>query len=658
MRLNAPSGIRRTATTVFVALLATATSGAQVSVAPPPRPPAAPGASAAESSGLITGRVIDGTSNAPVGAVVVTLVAGGQAEYLSNNRVLTDAEGRFFFGSLTPGRYTLTTSKPGWMPGAYGRLRPGASSQPIELREREARPDIVIRTWRYAVVSGRVTDEATEAVIGADVFIYQQTFTAGRRQFVFSARAITDDRGMFRFASLLPGDYVVMVPATVTSEPSTLGQGEGNTYLRTMTGLGAAPILGERADVPSGAGRPFVTSALSVPSAPGATGVWMTYTSTLAPSATALRSAQLITAVAGRERQGADVQVRYVQTHRVSGSLTDHEGKAAPAHAIHLLPADMADYPIFDVATAVTDATGAFTFFGVPAGNYVARVVRIPLVQGGRVSQCGGTGELSTICANTFGPNGPLPLSADPLLFGEQSIAVADRDVTGLTIAMRAGARVSGSVEFDGTSERPTEAQLARSGISLEAAGGQMGRAAGSPFDNLQPGQFLPDGRFGTPSTLPGRYLLRVNGLPAGWTLKSAVHQGRDISQTAVALTSDISDVVITLTDHPLKIEGTIQDPDKVAGTGAIAILFPSDRASWVDYGQTSRRVQSVPISENRFTMLAPPDGEYLLIAIPDEMAADWQNPAFLERLMTQADRLIVAGNTSITRTLRVRRVP
>jgi protocatechuate 3,4-dioxygenase beta subunit len=648
---------RRVFVATLVALATTAASRAQISVGPPPRPgmPTAVSVPGADASGLITGRVIDGTTDAPVGSVLVVLIGDGQTEFNSPTRVLTDADGRFYFGSLTPGRYTLAASKAGWMPGVFGRLRPAGPSQPIELRDHETRADVTVRTWRYAVVSGRVTDEAAEPVISADVFIYQRTFAAGRAQFVFSARAITDDLGIFRFSSLSPGHYIVVVPATVISEPSAQPR-NNDSYLRTMTGLGAAPIFRDDVGVQAGSGS-LVTSALNVRGAPPATGAWTTYTSTMAPSATTLDAAQTVTATAGRETAGIDVQVRYVSTYRVSGTLTDDEGRPANAHALHLLPADMADYPILNVATAVTDPAGNFTFLGVPQGSYVARVVRIPVVQGGRISRCGGTGELPTVCTSTFGPNGPLTLSNDPLLYGEESVAVGDRDVTGLSIGMRTGARMSGRVEFDGTAPPLTDAQLARIPITLEAAGGQLSRAPGRAMDTAQLGQFLPDSRFATPSTLPGAYLLRVGVLPAPWTVKSAMAQGRDISQSAVSLTSDLSDVVITLTDRPAKIEGTVQDLDKVAGSGAVAILFPADEAGWVDYGQTSRRVQSAAVSDGRFSMLAPPEGAYFLAAISDETASEWQNPAFLRRLVAVASHITVTGTTSSV-PLRVRRVP
>jgi hypothetical protein len=56
--------------------------------------------------------------------------------------------------------------------------------------------------------------------------------------------------------------------------------------------------------------------------------------------------------------------------------------------------------------------------------------------------------------------------------------------------------------------------------------------------------------------------------------------------------------------------------------------------------------------------MPAPPPGEYRLVAIPDEQAADWQNPAFLARAAAVADRITVHDDESVTHDLRTRSLP
>ena len=89
-----------------------------------------------------------------------------------------------------------------------------------------------------------------------------------------------------------------------------------------------------------------------------------------------------------------------------------------------------------------------------------------------------------------------------------------------------------------------------------------------------------------------------------------------------------------------------------------VVLYKSSPFGGWINYGRSSRRVRAVSVSKSgSFTMPAPPEGEYRLIAIPDSAAADWQNPAFLARLAAMADRIQVRDGQSVTQTLRLQRV-
>ena len=188
----------------------------------------------------------------------------------------------------------------------------------------------------------------------------------------------------------------------------------------------------------------------------------------------------------------------------------------------------------------------------------------------------------------------------------------------------------------------------------LERADGQTASQPGGS-DLTQPGRFSIDGKFTTPSSWPGRYLLRVNAAPPGWTFKSATSQGRDISETPFDLAADLVDVVITFTDHPGKIDGAVEGTDGRPDSGALVLLFPADPAGWLDYGRASRRVRSTSAPGGKFSLPAPPDGEYFLVAVPDEQAQDWQNPASLEKIAALADRIRIADGQSLTHALRTK---
>jgi protocatechuate 3,4-dioxygenase beta subunit len=609
------------------------------------------------ATGLVTGRVIDGETGAPIPAATVSLMFPGAPPTSRPSRVLTDNAGRFFFDRMPAGSSSITATKPGWIPGELGQGRPRGAAVRLEMSDNARRSDVTIRLWRYGVISGRVLDEQGDPLVGVDVRVFERTFVAGHPRWGYTTRALTDDRGMYRVATLQPGDYVVVVPAAVTAEPSTLraAQQDQSVYLRTMTGLGAAPMsVGTDATMPVAGADRLITSIFSIVRPPSAENDWLTYQTTLAPSATSPAQSTVVRVRSAAEHSNVDITMRPVRSYQVSGTVTDLDGKPAAFHAVHLLPADSADNPLFDVSTAVSDAGGAFTFHGVPPGEYVARVLRIPPPSGqGRVSTCGGTGQLSFVCVISGSPEPDAP--RDPLAYADRTVTVADRSVSGVGMVLSPGARVSGTLQFVG-SATTTAAQRANTRVSIEAANGRTATAPGG-FELTTAGRLGDDGSFTSPSMWPGRYLLRVTGLPAGWMLKGATYRGRDISDTPFELTGEMDGVVVTVVDRPLTLNGSVTRPAAERDEPLVVLLFPSDRSRWVDYGRTSRQVTSTGVSGERFTMPAPPPGDYLLIAIPDAQASGWQNPATLEKLAVQADRLRVSEGQSVTHALSVRRL-
>ena len=55
------------------------------------------------------------------------------------------------------------------------------------------------------------------------------------------------------------------------------------------------------------------------------------------------------------------------------------------------------------------------------------------------------------------------------------------------------------------------------------------------------------------------------------------------------------------------------------------------------------------------FTLGAPPPGRYLIVAVPDSQAADWTDPAMLEKLASIARSLDVKDGESPVVNLTVR---
>lgn len=214
---------------IRVVLLALSVSGA---VAAQTLPPIA-------RAGVISGQVVDAGSGRPVSAVVVSIsgpsiplrvapgmqpgmIGGGVSS--STPGVLTGADGRFAFRELPAGSYGISARKGGYAEGAYGRRRPGGASQSVILSDTRTPADVVVRVWKNVTIAGTVTDEAGEPVVGVQLRALERTLMGGRPRFVpMGPSAMTDDRGMYRFSSLLPGEYLVVAsPPPVGARLSSL----------------------------------------------------------------------------------------------------------------------------------------------------------------------------------------------------------------------------------------------------------------------------------------------------------------------------------------------------------------------------------------------------------------------------------------------------
>jgi hypothetical protein len=346
--------------------------------------------------------------------------------------------------------------------------------------------------------------------------------------------------------------------------------------------------------------------------------------------------------------------VHRVPTQTVSGTLIVPGGSAA-SHVLHLLPAETADFPLFEIGTAIADASGAFTFFGVPNGSYVIRVVKSPAPKdpGQRLALLNSVRDMQFVTVVSNGPGLGTAVDDEPLYFANETVSVNSQPVKGLTVTLRPGVRISGRAEFEGTTPRPAPDALPRIvGISIENANGYTPRNAPS-------GRFAADGSFKSASLLPGSYVIRP-AAPPGWAVKTVNAGGRDITERAVDITADLSDIVVTYTDHPGQITGTVAPASGNSGSleHVSVVLFPADREGWSNYGAASRVfVVSRAKSTGAFTLTAPRPGAYFIAAIPDDQLADWQDPATLAKLAAVAKSIDLRDGESPVVPLAVRSI-
>jgi hypothetical protein len=123
----------------------------------------------------------------------------------------TDAEGFFVFTDVPPGKYALSARHRGYVPQLYQQhesfttavvVGPGFESE-----------NLIFGLRPGASISGFVADESDDPIRHADVMLYHQLFTGGRRRTLQVRRINTDDQGQYHFSHLNPGIYFVAVLA-------------------------------------------------------------------------------------------------------------------------------------------------------------------------------------------------------------------------------------------------------------------------------------------------------------------------------------------------------------------------------------------------------------------------------------------------------------
>jgi hypothetical protein len=586
-------------------------------------------------TGLIAGRVIDAANGKPVPGVIVTLAASSaQGPSPASQYALVDADGAFVFTELPVAHYRLSTQKRGYINGSYGQKAPSGPYAPsiIDLADRERVTGVTISIWRQGAIEGAVLDEAGEPVVGVSVRSLRRTSIAGHARLVRGDSARTDDRGIYRLSALTPGNYVIFLPSSLT----TLPLGVMEDYMASLSARGspidplssaissATAFAGASITMPLGNEANQQIGDLVVQSPQGVAAPVVTaqggrlsvYPAAFAPEQSGTGDMSTIALKSGDERTGVDLHVRLSQTFRVSGTLMGPDG-LMPLTALRLVPARSADLPTEvgpEAAASLTDAKGAFTVLGVPPGPYVLRVLK-----------------------SLQKPN-ELPTSPPPILWASEPVVVEDRDLSGVTVTVRPGLRVSGRLEFSGTREKPPGDAIAQVVLWLEPADNGTPNALRIPTLNHADAS----GKFMTPGNPAGRYVLNVNTRAlAGWTLQSAMLGGKDISTGPLDLSGDVSGVVVTFTDRSTEISGTVVDRQGGRDADVVVLVFPADPRAWIDVGAMPRRLMAVrPMQAGSFAIAGLPPGEYCLIAVDSADTEEWQDPRRLEVLSRTAARV------------------
>ena len=660
---------------LIVVLLAGASALAQGRDAGPQQPAGTPQAPIVRTASL-AGQVVDADTGAPIVGVIVrlqsrllaaasTAAAGGrggaaavslnpfqQATPPGTDAVITDGDGRFVFHDLPKGATQLSATAAGYL----DRAASGVPTRPIQLEDGQHLDGVRLRLLKVASVSGVVLDEAGEPAVGLTVRVLRREVPQGIPRLTLSGFGRTDDRGLYRIDNLPPGQLYVVAPQTQTTVPAAVAD-KNQLPLAAMSPLIEAMTGGTQTSIsPTGVrigDQLWRNNDTAGPGGPGysppppVNGRLAAYQTTFYPGVTQLTQAMAITLRSGEDRTGLDFQVRPTASARVSGVLMGATGPAASTQ-VRLVPAPgRADDDALVVATATTAADGAFTLLGVPTGQYILKAAANP--------RGGAPINIPPEAVANFPPEVLAAMQSrmntgGDSYFLQAPISVGDRDVTGLALAMRVGAKLSGRVVFDGAAQKPAAQQMQNVQVVFTPASGPAN------FTNMQT-RLTADASFTTGTYAPGLYSASLSGVPGPWLLRSVTVAGRDAMTTGIEVgESELAEVELTFTDRPATLTGFARQETNGPLPSATVLLVSADYRAALNAGMSPRQQTAIVQPAGAFTFGRLVAGDYYIVAVLDEAVPIDRDATFFEAVVRFGTRVTIAEGDTKSQELKILR--
>lgn len=264
------------------------------------------------------------------------------------------------------------------------------------------------------------------------------------------------------------------------------------------------------------------------------------------------------------------------QRARVSGSLVAQDGRQLLSGAVILISLDAAAPVVVPSEDVTIRPDGTFEFRNVAPGRYEVRARGITDLKG-------------------------------TALFAHARVTVDVSDLDNLTMRLAPGAILSGTIVVEkaqGTVPPAFEALLVRAPF-----------ADGTSFGDALTGQPEPGGAFSIRGLMPGNHVVRIEGLPDPWVLKSVMHHGQEIIDSGLDTEprQRFIDLRVTITDVGTEVTGIVRDAVRHVGAGATVLVVPLSPQFWTS---ASRRLGVLRTdASGRFRIRGLPAGEYRVIA-------------------------------------------
>lgn len=517
---------------------------------------------------------------------------------------LTDANGEFIFRKVKAGTYYAMINAPGIVtPLAY------LDFSRIQGGEKEAMEEAVLNFEKIVVdgvnelnvqipakrggaVSGRIIYENGDPAIGVRVEVLRKL----RGKFVpvfsnlsamfgmfsgFMGNGQTDDRGVYRFAGLPTGEYVVKATESASHT-------EGN---ERSPGMGGFEAL-------------FGTNSL------------LTF---YFPEATDVKDAQILNVLMGQELGEINLTIPDKSVFALSGKVVSARDKKPLTGArVSLKRSGDNVLSIFSDFgrrnnTAVTDEEGDWNFKEIPRGDY-----QITVEPAGNSGEYGYHPYNSNFNANV-GMARPRTPPEPKYAKKFQDLKVEDKDLADIIIELGFGATVSGTVAVENNKEMPSYIVIAAVGENDEALiSTSVNNSDEGGEEDPRPLQ-KSNNSFRLENISAGKVKFKFSLSDDDYYVKSARAGMTDLMTGTVDLKEGdiLSNVKIVLANDPGTLKGKVTDSKDKPASGVSLLLVSTDAAKKgsPNFFKTVRSD-----AEGKFEIKLAP-GEYAIVLLKTEAA-------------------------------------
>jgi hypothetical protein len=339
------------------------------------------------------------------------------------------------------------------------------------------------------------------------------------------------------------------------------------------------------------------------------------YAATYFPGTPSPADATRITVKAMQEASNVNFALIATRLSRLSGRVVSSSGAPLVQGMVMLSPADRGTIGMMNFGSSTTRGDGTFQMAGVAAGTYDLQIR-------------------------------PRGMPSGDAEFASMRITVGQDDIDNIMIVTSRGAVAYGVITTDENSPlpfRPEQVTVFARPVEPEV----MMVNPGNPKVN-EDWTFelngLSDQRMFTASVVDNR----------DWTLKAVLHNGIDITDTPIEFVPGrtVEGLQLVFSRKQTELTGRITADRNAPETDATVIAFSQDPARW---GFATRYVRTArPNQEGRYSLRGLPPHDYLVVAVKDIEAGQWQDPEFLEAMRAHAVRVSLDDGGKAAQDLKV----